>query len=406
MLQPLQRLPAAAAVRRFQGNFVLQGRGEACSPLLTPRMSLLNISLAKFSFPSLLVSLQSALGIKKKSSGPATAETVLACDFGKAKIVFLETEKNPQGILIKKFLKIPRDPVPGKDSESLKEAFSKGGFSTKKVRVSLKGQGVIIRFIQFPQMKPEDLKSAITFEIDQYIPFKADEVIWDFFIIDDKVDVGGKIMMNILLVAVKRQEIYSMLEIFNAAELQIALMDVDALASINAVEQFHPEDFKLPIAILDIGSEISTLAVVQGAKPRFIRDITYGGVDIIKKIRRKLNFSQEQALEQIEADRVPSTEAVEEIKEALGDLATELKATLNYYYDQVPGSEPIQKIFIEGGGGYHPLVIEKLTQDMGCGVERIHVLDKVQLAEGLDANHLKSNQGILSIPIGLCLREL
>lgn len=341
----------------------------------------------------------------KKKAVSQVSEVCLACDFGRAKVVFVEIEKGPHGLKLLKFQKMPRPPG-GKDPDVLKELFLKGGFQTNKVRIALKGQGVVIRFIQFPMMKEPELRSAISFEIDQYIPFKANEVLWDIYILDDNVQVNGKPMMNVMLVAVKREELYSALQVFQNADLQVVLIDVDAIVSINALEYLHPNDMAPPTAILDIGSEISTLCVVQGGKPKFIRDMTYGGVDIIKKMKRKLTLTQEQALQLIEVDRVPSPEIAEVISDALGDLVSELKVTLNYYYDQIPGAEPIKKMFIEGGGGYHPLVIQKLNADFGFGVEMMNILDKVQLADGVDPNIIRLNQGILPMPIGLCLRNV
>src|SRR5437016_2754576 len=76
--------------------------------------------------------------------------TTLACDYGKSKIVFAEVDKSPDSVTLMKFYKGPRSTAQGKEAEALKEAFEKGGFSTPKVRISVKGQGVIIRFVHFP----------------------------------------------------------------------------------------------------------------------------------------------------------------------------------------------------------------------------------------------------------------
>lgn len=343
--------------------------------------------------------------LKGKSSAAAEApSTHLVCDFGKSKVVFLELEKSAQGLRLLKFNKTGRISSQGKDSEALKEFFAQGGYSTNKVRMSVKGQGVILRFVQFPMMKAEDLRSAISFEIDQYIPFKAHEVVWDFYVIEEGIPIANGIGQNVLLVAMKREELYTMVQIFQNAGLQIELIDVDALASINALAYFHPEDIKAAVAILDIGTEVSTLSVVHKGKPKFIRDMTYGGMDILKRLRRKLNLAQDQALLQIEVDREPTPEAAAVIKEALGDLVSDLRISLNYYLDQVQGAEPVTKLFIEGGGAYHPLVIATLSESLGFAVEIMNVTAKLQLVDGVPEETVKKNQGMLPVALGLCLR--
>ena len=341
---------------------------------------------------------------KKAETAPLMPSVRMACDLGKSKVVFVEIEKSADGIKLTKFLKAPR--TPGKEAELLKDLLTQGGFASNKVRISVKGQGVIIRFVSFPQMKLEDLKSSISFELDQYIPFKSHEVVWDCQILEENVTTPTGTGMNVLLVAVKHDDLYATIQTFQGAGLQIELIDVDALALANVLEFFHPEEVKSTTAILDIGSEISTLNVIHNGRPRFIRDITYGGMDILKRLRRKLGLTQEQALQQIEVDRVPSPEATNVIQEALHDLVSELRVSLNYYLDQIHAAEPVKKIFIGGGGAYHPLVIETLTQNLGFPVEAIQTIDKIQVGNGTDANLVKQNQGLLTVALGLCIREL
>lgn len=356
---------------------------------------------------SKLPSKESIQGLFKSKTTPQIhSGPVLACDFGKSKIVFLEMEKTPQGIKVSKFLKIAR---PGggieKDIETLKAGFEKGSFQTPKIRVSMKGQGVVVRFVQFPQMKLQDLKSAINFEIDQYIPFKAHEVVWDCCILDDNVPLQSGTGMNVLLVAIKREELYSLIQVFQGAGLQIELIDVDALATFNALEYIAPEESK-SAAFLDIGTEISTLTIAHGGKPRFLRDISFGGMDILKRLKRKLGLNQEQAIQQIEIDKAPTPEAMTIIIEALGDLVSDIKVSFNYYLDQIPGAEPVKKLFLEGGGGYHPLVIETLQKDLAFPVTTMSILEKIDAAPDLDKELLRKNQGLLPVTFGLCVRNL
>ena len=76
-----------------------------------------------------------------------------------------------------------------------------------------------------------------------------------------------------------------------------------------------------------------------------------------------------------------------------------------YYLDQVPGAEPVKNFFICGGGGYHPLVLETLTKNLGVSAEMLDVVTKVELAPGLNPEIIKSNQGLLPVSLGLCLRN-
>ncbi|MBI3317161.1 MAG: type IV pilus assembly protein PilM [Candidatus Omnitrophica bacterium] len=330
----------------------------------------------------------------------------LACDFGRSKIAFLEIEKLQNEITVTRFHKVSRPKENDKVVEILKECFAAGKFVTPKVRLSVKGQGVVIRFVQFPKMKPEDLRGAITFEAEKYIPFKYNEVVLDFVVIEDNIQGPSGPMMNVLIVGVKRDEVYPLIQTFQSAGLEVELIDADALAFLNAIEFCYPDVMASAIGILDIGTDISTLSVAQGGNPRFIRDLSFGGMDVIKRLKRKLGLTDQAAMEQMEVDRVPTPEAQEVLKEALGNLVSDLKVSLDYYLDQVHGATPITKLFLAGGGGYHPVVIDALTKDLQIPVETLDVLGKVKTVEGLDLELFKKNQGLLTVALGLALRDL
>lgn len=361
--------------------------------------------------PKISLSLKSKfaniLNYGQKPAKPAGPVVSLACDFGKSKIVFLQVKRSPEGgVTLERFHKFPRPEDPIKIADALKQAFQSGGYSTGNIRISVKGQGVIVRFVQFPKMKPEDLRSSIGFEVEQYIPFKAHEVAVDFQILDDNVQTSTGVMMNVLLVAVKKEDLYNTMAHFQGAELQVELIDVDALCAVNALEFAAPEDFKSVVAVIDIGTEISNLSIVQNGAPKFIRDISFGGVDILKRFKRKLGLNQEAAVAQLEIDKQPSPEAAEILKESIGDLVTDIKLSLNYYLDQVSGAAPIQKIFLMGGGGYHPIVLEVLSSNLGIPAQLMDLLSKVQIDPSVDVELVKKNQGLLTVALGLCLRDL
>lgn len=342
----------------------------------------------------------------KKLSTASGPSVCLACDFGKSIILFLEAEKSSSGIKLLKFQKLVRPEEKEKEAQVLKEAFEAGAYGSRKIRISVKGQGVIVRFVPFPQMKPEELRNAISFEIDQYIPFKAPEVIWDFQILEDNIPTVDGPTMNVLLVAVKRDEIYATLKIFQDAGLEIELIDVDALAAINALLFFYPQRPETPIAILDVGTEISSLSVVHRGKPRFIHDISFGGLDILKRLKRKLGLSPEQALQQIAIDCAPTIpEAAVILRESLEDLVTDLKVSLNYYLDQVPSAEPVKQVFLGGVAGYYPLVSETLKESLGIEITALDVLSKTQMGPGMESDSLRKTQGLLAVSMGLLLRE-
>lgn len=354
---------------------------------------------------SLRVQLQSLIH-PKPVAAPELPAVRLACDLGKAKIALMEITKSGETVQLTKFCKFPRPKEEIDLIQALQTTFTEQGFQSNKIRISVKGHGVVVRFVQFPQMTNEELKGAITFEAEKYIPFKSDEVVLDHHIIDDKIETNSGIMMNVLIVAVKKDELYPLISVYKNAGFQVELIDIDSLAFMNALEFFYPEEFNHSVGILDVGSEISTLGIVKAGKPQFIRDISYGGLDLVKRLKRKLGWTMEQAVEALEVDRKPDEPVQKEIIDGLSPLIADLRVSLDYYLDQVHISDSLDKLFLSGGAGYHPIVSETLSKELGLTVSAIDILGKLQINPSIDAELLKKNTSLLPIVLGLCLREI
>lgn len=361
------------------------------------RSSLLVGNISSFKIPTLK---------KTKERPEALMRSAVACHLGSSKILMLETEKSEKGLKLVRFREASEFGEHGKPSDMLKQLLQSGGFQASRVRVSVKGQGVVIRFVQFPQMKPADLRSAVSFEVEKYIPFKASEVVVDFHILDPVARLASGSGMDLLLVAVKRDEIQAVLQTFQEASLGVELIDVDALAAINALEFFYPDALKSSVAILLIGMDISTLCVVREGKPRFIRDISYAVVDIVKLLKRKLGLTDAAARHLLDGAQPAPPEAIEVIKQGYGNLVSDLKVSIDYYLDQAQNGQPLQMLFVEGTGSYYSLLSEIIAASLGITVHPFDLTSKVELGEGVDAGLVKKNSDILPVAMGLCLREL
>ncbi len=353
---------------------------------------------------SLRLRVSSLLGL---GSGSSSASQIrLACDLGGSKLFFLEIQKIASEVTLQRFIRIQRPEEGGDLPALLKQGLTDGKFISNKIRIAVKGQGVILRFVQFPAMTDEELRGAISFEAEKYIPFKSDEVVVDYQILDNQVQTEQGKMMNVLLVAAKRDEIYKTLEMYQNAGLEVELIDIDALAFMNAVEFLYPEESAKTLGILDFGSELSTLGICKGGKPLFIRDISFGSQDLAKRIKRKLGLSIQEY-----RDKLTGTQASDELQAAFHEIiapfASEIRVSLDYYKDQMSAAEIPQTIFLSGVVGAHPLMASMLSKEFGGLLIRgIEVLDRVHLGEGISLDDLKNNEAVLPVALGLCLRDL
>ena len=329
---------------------------------------------------------------------------ITVCDLGRTRTVLLELEKRSDHLFIHHIDVIKNAFHDQKPALTLKPFFDGKRYQKEGIRVALKGHGVVIRFIRFPKMKVEDLRSAMKYEAEQYIPFELNDVALDFGVVEEslKSDDGEK--MEVMLAVIKRQELDPTLEIFRNLECHLSMVDVDILSAMAALEYFHPEDFAGHTGLLDLGTEISTLGIVREGKPRFIRDISYGSYDLYKRLKTRSNLAEEKIDRLFEKDENPSQEETQAITESLDGLIGDLRVSFDYYHDQSGQSKPITKLFLSGGVS-HPVVLKALSAGLQIPVVSMDTLPKIKWAPEVDPELLKSNLPLLPVALGLGIRE-
>ena len=341
-----------------------------------------------------------ATRIKPKQTG---ISKVTVCDLGRARTVLLELEKHPDHLFIHHIDVIKNDSHNQKTALTLKPYLDGKKYQKDGIRVALKGHGVVIRFIHFPKMKFEDLRSAMKYEAEQYIPFELSDVALDFAVVEEGIKSEDGEKMEVMLAVIKRQELDPTLEIFRNLECRLSLVDVDILSAMSALEYFHPEDFAGHSGLLDLGTEISTLGIVREGKPRFVRDISYGTYDLFKRLKTRCNLTDDKIEQLFEKNETPSADESQAITESLDGLIGDLRVSFDYH-DQSGHSQPITKLFLSGGVA-HPLVLKTLSSGLQIPVVSMDTLAKIKWAPEVDPEILKNNLPLLPVALGLGIRE-
>ncbi len=334
-----------------------------------------------------------------------TISKVTVCDLGRTRTVLLELEKRHDHLFVHRIEIIKNASQDQKPSLVLKPFLDGKKFQKDGVRVALKGHGVVIRFIRFPKMKVEDLRSAMKYEVEKYIPFELSDVVLDFGVVEEgfKAEDGEK--MEVMLAVIKRQELEPTLEIFRNLECRLSVVDVDILSAMAALEYFHPQDFAGGhTGLLDLGTEISTLGIVRDGKPRFVRDISYGVYDLQKRLKTRSSLTDEKIEKLFEKNEASTPEEMQAIREGLEGLIGDLRISFDYYHDQSGQSKPITQLFLSGGVS-HPMVLKALSEGLRIPVVTMDVLPKMKWAPDVDPELLKTHGALLPVALGLGLRE-
>lgn len=278
---------------------------------------------------------------------------------------------------------------------------------TKNVATSISGHSVIIRKIQLPIMTEEELENSIQFEAEQYIPFEINEVNLDFQILgtDDK----DPSLMNVILVAAKKDFVNDHIAVFKECGLNPLVMDIDCFAVQNTYEMNYGVGEEEVIALINMGAEAMNVNVMKHGISVFTRDIQVGGNMFNEEIQKQMGLSSEDAERVKMGEDLPGVNAGEVtdlVHSATESLAQEIQRSLDFF-SATSADEKIQQLYVTGGVSRLPEVRTALESRMGIPVEVLDPFRQIMINEKqFDLGQLQSAGPIYSVAVGLAMRRM
>lgn len=267
-------------------------------------------------------------------------------------------------------------------SEAIKRTYDnvKGKkIKSKYAVMSLPEEGSFMQVIQMPKMKREELKTAIIFEAENYIPLPIDQVCLDFQAITPiKNNLDH---MDVLVVATPKQTVVSYVSCIKSAGLIPLSAEVESQSIIRAL--IKNETDENPLVVIDIGKNNIDLIIFSGQAIRFTYSIQISQNQLTSALADNLNVSA------AEAEKVKTKYGLDDFddKASLGakkifqimspildEFVAEIKKNVNFYqehatHEHLPASGKIKKIILCGGGANLKKLPEFLAKKTGVFTE-------------------------------------
>ena len=228
-------------------------------------------------------------------------------------------------------------------SESMKTAIAGLNLSTKAINLSVSGQWVVIRIVEMPTMSPREVKQALPFEAQRYLPFNVNDVLIDGVVL-------GPADANkswVLIVACKKELIDRRLDWAKRVGLDVALVDVDALALANAfLASGGGRNKETMCALMNVGAQLTSLLIFQGATPYLVRDIPWGGEKLARNTAEQLGMEAAAVTQQLLQGQV-TPEMANALKLSTETLVTELQLSFDYFENRF--GQPPESVLVSGG---------------------------------------------------------
>ncbi|MFT7617991.1 MAG: type IV pilus assembly protein PilM [Planctomycetota bacterium] len=335
-------------------------------------------------------------------------KSIVGLDVGSSSVKAVELSRVGKGIEVTGFGQVELSSDSREEQISaISTLIKQGGFNPKRIVSSVSGKMVIIRYLSMVPMSEEELRNAIIFEAEKYIPFGLDEGTLDCQKLEGSSQSSGN--DDVILVAVKKSVIEDHVEILQKAGCTPEIIDVDAIALGNAYElmrscgeESDEEASDDVMAFVDIGATKTCLNIVQNGSSMFTREIYFGGKDFTTAIASSMGIEEADA-EAIKRSGQDENDGIRDVVfPTIDDLGNEIQLSFDFFENQ-HGRSP-DKIQLSGGGSRLSCLRDSFERMFERPTVVFNPFEGLPISDDIDQDLLSRGGPSMVIAMGLASR--
>lgn len=329
-------------------------------------------------------------------------------DISDTSIEALELEKDGREIKVKSYgrIEIPEKKLVEdglikekellvKSIRDLLEKVEPEKIKTRYTLLSLPESKVFTHNFELPiNLTLNQIREALSYEIESIFPYQSKELSTDFIIISKKEKT-----QEIFLATSPKKIVNDFKEVLEKAGLIPLVFDMESKSLARAlIEKFEKNK---AIIILDIGARTSIISVFDEVGLRFTTNLKIAGNLFTKKISENLNISFDEAEKIKIKDGFLSEKFGQILKNESKLICQEIKRVIEYTEKKY--NFKIEKIILAGGSSLLPGIEEYFHSEIGLLIEKGNPLTKLSKNNILSK---KEKNILFANVIGLALRAL
>lgn len=270
---------------------------------------------------------------------------------------------------------------------------------SRHVAMAVSGPAVITRMLDMPAgLSVDELEIQLRVDADQYVPYPLDDVAFDFQVIGASTDNPGRV--NVLVAACRRERVELLEAVLDLAGLVPAVVDVEAHAWQRAIALL-PGLQGAVVALIDIGTHLTTLHVLSDGLIVHSREHLFGGRQLAEDIQRPLGRDAEQAVRVEEWSDPCSAEILQPGGET---LLQQISRSLREYVDS-DSTRKVERILLAGGGASIDGLAPMVERCLEIPTQVVSPFAGMTLASQVNPAALVDAAPVLMIACGLALRS-
>lgn len=251
-------------------------------------------------------------------------------------------------------------------ADELRKLVRENGIKGRDAASALSSYSVIAKRVAVPFLDEEALENTMNLEVEAAIPFPLKDIYYSYYVIG--ADEERDSMMNIQIVAAKKEIVDGYMKAFEMADLNLQFLDVDIFGVTNLIEQiYNPRE--MSVVAVDLGATVTNIAIMKEENIEFTREVLIGGRNLTSQIERTENLAYGEA-EKVKLEGKADT-TVHPYEDFISHVSSEINKTVNFYASTKP-KEKIGKIYLTGGSSLLKGLRESIAQNTGIEVEFVN----------------------------------
>ena len=343
------------------------------------------------------------------------ARSLLGIDISSTSVKLLELSRQGDGYRVEAYAVEPLPPsaVIEKNiaeldgvGQALARVLVKARTNLKSVAVAVAGSAVITKTIEMDAgLSDDEMEDQLKIEADQYIPYPLDEVAIDFEV--QGASARNPERVNVLLAACRKENVEVREAALALAGLSARVVDVEAYAlersfSLLKIQQGGAQE-RL-VAVVDVGSTMTTLSVLHDGRIIYTREQLFGGRQLTEEIQRRYGLTVEQAGLAKKQGGLPDDYVSEVLQPFREALVQQVSRSLQFFFASGQYNA-VDHILLAGGTASVPGLDRLIEQQLGTPTQVANPFCDMTLGSKVNAAALASDAPALMIACGLALRS-
>nr|AKQ04176.1 hypothetical protein [uncultured bacterium Rifle_16ft_4_minimus_4226] len=205
-------------------------------------------------------------------------------------LLLANLQKGLREVVLKDYQIIPLEGLKGDKKTvamEIKGFVGRNRFLSDNYVLGVPGEKTIVRYIDLPIAVEENLAQVISYELERYIPFTAEEVYFDYQVIQRNAEEN---LLRIFLVAMKKDSLEYYLDILKEAQIEPTIVETSSTALLNTILFNYYRLDKDLRAIIHLEDSSLEFLLLQDKALKYSRVLTLNG-DVSCPLKRELEYA-------------------------------------------------------------------------------------------------------------------